>query len=84
MKDQNGQVKSTHEGIVEADISFFSNLFKEHVGCPIVVIIKVIDLSPRSITEDVNDSLLAQIIEEYFFSTLSDFQKRKNQGLDGL
>jgi len=75
IKDQNGQVKSTHEGITEANISLFSNLFKEPARCPIDEIIKVIDLFPISITVDMNHSLLAQVIEEDFFSTLTTFQK---------
>jgi hypothetical protein len=54
------------------------------MGCPIAEIIKVIDIFPRSITEDMNDSLLAQVIEEELLSTLSTFQKSKIPGPDGL
>jgi len=48
------------------------------VGCPIFDIIKVIDIFPTSIIEEMNESLSVEILEGEILSTLSTLQKSKN------
>jgi hypothetical protein len=70
--------------IVEASKIFFSSLFKAPTGCPISEILKFIILFHKSMTKEMNVSLLFEILEKEIFDTLSSFQKCKIPRLDGL
>jgi hypothetical protein len=84
IKDQEG-CKVTEVGeISEVGKYFSSSLFKEPVGCPIIDILKVINLFPNSILDEMNVSLQVWISKTEIFSTLSSFQKFKILGPNGL
>jgi hypothetical protein len=84
IKDSNEEMVFGFEKTAQAGNTFFSNLFKEPLGCPTVEILKVISLFPSHITLELNDELKCEIIENEFFQTLSSFQRCKSPGPDGL
>ena len=49
---------------VEAGERFFKNLFKESEGCNIQEILKVINLFPRLINEEMNNLLKEEVTED--------------------
>jgi hypothetical protein len=55
-------------------------MFKEKSGYPIEEILKVIDLFPNKITEEMNKALLEKVSESKILDTLSTFQKYKSLG----
>jgi len=71
IKDQNGVSDSSHDEVVEARKSFFSSLFKKPEGCLITENINVVDIFPRSISEEINESLHEEILKGEIISTLS-------------
>jgi hypothetical protein len=84
IKDTNGAMVTGHEKVAEAGKKFFSNLFKEPLGCPIAEILKVISLFLSQISPKMNLSLQKEITENEFFQTLSSFQRCKISGPYGL
>jgi hypothetical protein len=75
---------SSFQEIVNVGVSYFSHLFKAYVSCPIQEIPELVNLFPRKIYDEVNESLLAEIEEEEVLATLEAFQISKILGLDGL
>ena len=57
IKDMNGVMVSSFKEKIEAGECFFKNLFKESEGCNIQEILKVINLFPRMVSEEMNNSL---------------------------
>jgi hypothetical protein len=64
IQDSNGNVVSSFEDIVEAGKNFFLKLFKVPLGFPIEEILQVISLFPKSILEEMNDSLQEEITDK--------------------
>ena len=62
--DMNGEMVSSFNEKSEAGKSFFKILFKELEGCNIQEILKVINLFPRLIDEEMNNSLREEVTEE--------------------
>jgi hypothetical protein len=75
---------SSFAKISKVGVNYFGGLFSTPYGCPIKEILEVIDLFPRSIIEDVNESLQEEIMEGKVLATLEEFQKRKSPGLDAI
>ena len=63
-------------------VEHFHKLFKEPVGCPIGEMLEVLNLFPRAITEEMNDELTKDILEEEITQVLHSFQRGKSPGLD--
>ena len=68
----------------QAAVEHFQGLFKEPEGCPIAKILEVLDLFPRAITEEMNEELAKDILEEEIKKVLHSFQKGKSPGPDGF
>jgi hypothetical protein len=51
-----GQKVSSFEDITKAVVDYFSSLFLDPPGCPILETLKVIDLIPRKINVEINES----------------------------
>jgi hypothetical protein len=66
---------SSHKEMIEFGFDFFSSLFKEKMRCPIEEILKVVDLFPTKISEDMNKALIEKVYETKLFDTLFSFQK---------
>ena len=60
----NGEMVRSFNEKSEAGKSFFKTLFKEPEGCNIQEILKVINLFPRLIDEEMNKSLRDEVTEE--------------------
>jgi hypothetical protein len=84
IKYTNGATVTDNENVTEAGKKFFSNMFKEPLGCPFAKILKVISLFLSQISPEMNLSLHKEITENDFFQTLSSFQRCKRPGPDGL
>ena len=65
-------------------VEHFQGLFKEPDGCPIAKILEVLDLFPRAITEEMNEELSKDILEEDIKQVLQSFQKGKILGPNGF
>jgi hypothetical protein len=81
-KNVEGQKVSSFEDISKERKDYFTSLFKESLRCPIMEILKVFKLIPRSFTEEMNESLQAEISEGEVLATLESFHKNKILGLD--
>jgi hypothetical protein len=65
-------------------VDYFSSLFAEPPRCPILETLKVIELIPISISEEMNESLRDEVQEGEILAMLEAFQKSNRLGLDGL
>ena len=65
-------------------MEYFHNMFQEPASCPIMEMIKVIDLFPRAIIEEMNEELTKDITEEEIQQVLYSFEKGKSPGPDGF
>jgi hypothetical protein len=70
--------------IAKVGKAYFSGLFKDPPGCPILEILKVVEIFPRSFTVDMNEYLQAEILEGEVLAIIEAFQKRKIPGPDWL
>lgn len=84
IRNSKGQTASSFPKIANVGVCYFSKLFSPPQGCPIKEILEVVELSPRSIREEMNGSLYANILEGKIMSTLEAFQKRKSSGPNGF
>ena len=64
VKNTRGNITKTFEEKSKAAVEHFQELFKEPTGCPIEEMLEVIDLFPRAITQEMNDELTKDILEE--------------------
>jgi hypothetical protein len=76
-------VKSFKEKSEEAKRHFIS-LFKEPIGCSIDEMLKFLQLFPKDFTEEMNDVMEVEIIENELESTLFATWKGKIPGPDGI
>jgi hypothetical protein len=67
IKDDQGKKVTSFEEIADEGKNHFSNLFKEPVGCPIAKILKVINLFPSFISDEMNFSLQEEISKKEIF-----------------
>ena len=65
-------------------VEHFQGLFKEPDGCPIAEILEVLDIFPRAISEEMNEELSKDILEEEIKQVLQYFQKGKSLGPNGF
>ena len=64
IKGMNGVMVISFKEKTEVRERFFKNLFKESEGCNIQEILKVINLFPRMINEEMSNLLKEEVIEE--------------------
>ena len=64
VRSSQGTWAKTFEEKIKAVVEHFQELFKEPAGCPISEMLEVLDLFPRAITEEMNDKLTKDILEE--------------------
>ena len=81
--DTNGEMVSSFNEKSEVGKSFFKTLFKEPEGCNIQEILKVINLFPRLIDEEMNNSLGEEVTKEELEKIVYFIQKGKIPGPDG-
>ena len=65
-------------------VDHFQRIFREPEGCSITDILEVTILFPRIITNEMNEELTKDIMEEEIQHILRSFQKGKIPGSDGL
>ena len=80
-KNKRGNIAKTFEEKSKVVVEHFQELFKQPAGCPIEEMLEVLDLFPRAITEEMNDELTKDILEEEITQVLHSFQKGKIQAL---
>ena len=68
----------------EARMSYFKPLFSEVEGCSIQEILQVLKLFPKSIKDEMNDSLTSEVTEEKLCSIVHSFQMGKSPDPDGF
>ena len=84
VKNTRGILAKTYEEKSKVVVEHFQELFKQPAGCPIEEMLEVLDLFPRAITEEMNDELTKDILEEEITQVLHSFQKGKSPGPDGF
>ena len=84
IKDMNGIMVSSFKEKTKAGEKFFKNLFKEPEGFIILEILKVINLFPKLITEEMNNFLRKEDTEEEMEKTIYSIHKGKSLGPDGF
>ena len=84
IQNDEGILVSNFKDKAEDGVSFFNSLFKEKEGCHIQAILQFRRLFPRSITEEMNETLMQEVTEEELKYTLTSFQKSKSPGSDGF
>jgi hypothetical protein len=76
IQNHEGEVVRSFKEKVEAIVHHFKSLFKEPQGCPIHEILQIFNLILWSISDEMNNSLEAELAEE--LSTLSSMKKGKS------
>ena len=82
--NMNGEMVICFNENSEAEKSFIKNLLKEPEGCNIQEILKVINLFPRLIIEEMNNSLKKEVTREELQKIVYSLQKGKITGPDGI
>ena len=82
--NMNGELVRSFNEKWEAGKSFFKTLFEEPKGYNIQEILKVINLFPRLIDEEMNKSLRDEVIEEELEKIVYSIHKGKSPGLNGI
>ena len=67
----------------KAVVEHFKKRFSAPPGCPITEILKVLNLFPRLITEEMQQDLMEEVTEDELSKIISTFQKGKSPGPNG-
>ena len=77
VKNTRGILAKTYEEKSKVVVEHFQELFKEPAGCLIGEMLEVLDLFPRAITEEMDDGITKDILEEEITQVLHSFSERK-------
>jgi mannosylglycoprotein endo-beta-mannosidase len=84
IKNQDGVLLTSFPQMVEVGVSCFHNLFLEPPSCTIQDILEVVSLFPSAVSEEMNESLSNEVLEDEVRATLFSMNGGKSHGLDGI
>jgi hypothetical protein len=82
LKDQDGNLETSFEGMSLQGKNYFQNLFKADNQATIEEVVKVAQFFPRFVEEEENSFLMKEITEKELLEVLHSFQKDKSPGPD--
>ena len=83
IKDEVGGTTHLFKEKAKATLEHFQKRFTAPPGCPISEILEVLNLLPKIITEEMQQDLMEEVIEEDLNKIISTFQKGKSPGPNG-